>query len=328
MMKSKRTKKERGIGTTNAKIDSSAYLIDEVYAGTAAGELAELEDDVPVEAKARGVDDSLADYLKEIGRHRLLSAKDEISYFKALKQGDKNAKTVLIVSNLRLVVSIAKHFCNRGMVLQDLIQEGTFGLIRAVEKYEVERGYRFSTYATWWIRQAIMRALADKSRAVRIPVHVTEELSRIRKAIRSIGEKQGRRPNLEEIANQAGTSPPRVKEILSAEKKLISLDACLSEDSDSTLSEVIGDTKMLPPDDAADTTVLKDKIKVALLQLSELERQVLNLRYGIPDGQSMTLAQVGESVGLCRERIRQIEERAIKKLRKSEQLSALCKNLE
>lgn len=327
-MKSKPGRNGKDGRASNSKFDALMSAIDEIIEGAAVDEPGELKEDFSVETSHRYVDDSLGDYLKEIGRHPLLSAKDEISYFKAFRKGEKNAKTILIVSNLRLVVSLAKRFCNRGLSFQDLIQEGTIGLIRAVEKYEVERGFRFSTYATWWIRQAIMRALADKSRAVRIPVHVTEELVRIRKVIRSIGEKHGRLPSVQEIADQAGTSPPRVKEVLAAEKKLISLDACLCEDSDYTLSEVISDSKITAPDEAADSKVLADKIKIALLQLSELERQVLNMRYGIPDGHSMTLAQVGEAVGLCRERIRQIETRALKKLRKSEQLSALCRSLD
>jgi len=276
----------------------------------------------------QGADDSLGAYLREITRHPLLKAKDEFIYFRALRNGEEAYRPILVVSNLRLVVSIAKKYGNRGLALQDLIQEGTLGLIKAVEKFQPERGYRFSTYATWWIRQYITRALADKSRIVRLPVHVVEEMNRLRKIIRQLGEKEGRQPSLEEIATTAGTSLTRAKEALTAEKRLLSLDSLLTDDPDFCLADVISDTKVTPPDELASFKVVAQKVNRAIDALSSQEQRILKMRYGIPDGVSMTLTQIAEVLGLSRERVRQIQMNALKKLKKSEELSALSKELD
>lgn len=273
-------------------------------------------------------DDSLGAYLKEICRYPLLTAKDELAYFKALKKGEERFHSILVISNLRLVVSIAKKYRNRGLALQDLIQEGTIGLIRAVEKFQPERGYRFSTYATWWIRQSITRGLADKSRTVRLPVHVTEEMNRLRKVIKHLGEKEGKQPSLEQIAAAAGTPLTKIKEALAAEKKLLSLDTLLTDDSDFCLADVISDTNAKQPDETASLKVVADKVNKAIALLPAQEQQILRMRFGIPDGVTMTLTQVGELFGISRERVRQIEAKAMKRLRKSEELSALTKDLD
>lgn len=286
------------------------------------------DQNVPFTARESWLEDSVGIYLKELGKYPLLTAKQEISTFRAFKKGDSKSKGILVVSNLRLVVSIAKKFTNKGLALQDLIQEGTIGLIRAVEKFDPERGYRFSTYATWWIRQAIMRALADKSRAVRLPVHMSEEMYRLRKIIRKIGEQKEQRPSFQEIAEAAGTTVPRIEAALSAEKKLVSLDAFLTDDSDSSLSDVISDRKTRTPEESAAIIVVAEKVHRALEHLTAKEQLILKLRYGLFGSIPMTLTEAGDAVGLCRERVRQIEAGAIKKLRKRGDLQQLCKELD
>jgi RNA polymerase primary sigma factor len=313
--------------TRKYSCELSISLFDEIVEGgyEASEQRAQAE-----ECSSQGVSevDSVGDYLKQIGRYPLLCAKDEIRYFRAYSSGDESVKAILIISNLKLVVSIAKGFRNRGLSFQDLIQEGTIGLIRAVEKFEVERGYRFSTYATWWIRQAVMRALSDKSRAVRIPVHVSEQMNRIRKTVRRLAECTGKSPSLEEIARETGMGSTRLKEILSAEKKSISLEAFFPEDSDFNLLQILPDEKTIAPEERAGVNLLKERVRTAVMKLPDLEKRILLMRYGIPDGNVLTLEQVSQSVGLGRERVRQIEAKAIKKLKKSQALLDLLKDLD
>ncbi|MBX9689874.1 MAG: sigma-70 family RNA polymerase sigma factor [Candidatus Obscuribacterales bacterium] len=267
-------------------------------------------------------DDSITVFLKEIGRYKLLSGKEEIQLSRAAKIGDAAAKRKLIQSNLRLVVSIAKRYRNRGLAFQDLVQEGTMGLIRAAEKFDPERGFKFSTYSTWWIRQAIMRALADKSRAVRLPVHMNEAINRIHKYVRLFREQNGCNPTLDELVGISGESKQKIEQIMAAEKRLVSLDAAIGEDAETPLSAFIEDNKAAAPDEVATGQLLAERIKLALKQLNPQESKVLRLRFGLDNGVPMTLEQIGKILGMSRERIRQIENLAKKKLRTNRELAA------
>lgn len=275
-----------------------------------------------------GPEDSTKAYLKEIGKFRLLTGKEEIELSRAVQNGDRSAKRKLIQANLRLVVSIAKRYKNTDLGFQDLIQEGSLGLIRAAEKFDPERGYKFSTYATWWVRQAIMRALADKSRAVRVPVHITEALARVRKTVRILVTELNRKPTIEEIAKSSGMSVKKVTEILSADKKLVSLDAHVGNDVDNTISDFVKDENTPAPDEAIRGQLLAERVATALGRLSPHEREVLQLRYGFDGGVTMTYEQTGQKLGVSRERARQIEAKAIKKLRNNFELSGLTEDLD
>jgi RNA polymerase primary sigma factor len=267
-------------------------------------------------------EDSISVFLKEIGRYKLLTGTEEIELARACQQGNVAAKKKLIQTNLRLVVSIAKRFRNRGLAFQDLIQEGSLGLIRAVEKFDPEKGYRLSTYATWWIRQAIMRALADKSRSIRIPVHMSEVMGRVRKVVRSLTEAEGQRPSLAAIAEAAGLTPDKLEQVMTAEKTLVSLDAIVNEDNDTRLSDLIKDDRAAKPDEAASERLLAKQMKRTLDKLMPNERSVVMMRFGLGHTVPMTLDQIGLRLGLSRERVRQIEVKAIKKLRNSGDLAA------
>jgi RNA polymerase primary sigma factor len=275
-----------------------------------------------------GPEDSTKAYLKEIGKFRLLTGKEEIELSRAIQHGDRSAKRKLIQANLRLVVSIAKRYKNTDLGFQDLIQEGSLGLIRAAEKFDPERGYKFSTYATWWIRQAIMRALADKSRAVRVPVHITEALARVRKTVRILVTELNRKPTIEEIAKSSGMSVKKITEILAADKKLVSLDAHVGNDIDNTISDFVKDENTPAPDEAIRGQLLAERVATALGRLSPHEREVLRLRYGFDGGVTMTYEQTGQKLGVSRERARQIEAKAIKKLRNHYELAGLTEDLE
>lgn len=268
-------------------------------------------------------EDSTKVYLREIGRHKLLNGREEIELARATRAGDPIARRKLVQSNLRLVVSIARRYINRGITFQDLIQEGNLGLIRATEKFDPERGYKFSTYATWWIRQSITRALANKSRTIRIPVHMTEVMSRLSKVVRACAEKFGRRPTLEEIIEHSGLEREKVLLAFGASKTLLSLDATMKEGFDRTLSELLEDEHSVSPEDSAASTMLSRDIRAMLDILTPQEKDVINLRFGLNDGNPMTLAESGGVLGLSRERVRQIEFKAMKKLRSNNRMTQM-----
>src|SRR5258706_1012379 len=275
----------------------------------------EKEIEALVKASAEGVSDPVRMYLKEIGRIPLLTFADEISLAKKYEKGDKKAKKKLIESNLRLVVSIAKKYIGRGMSLLDLIQEGNQGLIRAVEKYDWRKGYKFSTYATWWIRQAITRAIADQARTIRIPVHMVETINKLYRTSRRLMQELGREPTPEEIGAELELEGDRVREIFKIAQETTSLEAPAGEDQESFLGDFIPDENTLSPVDQASKQLLKDHLEEVLGTLSEREAKVLKLRFGLEASKAMTLEEVGKVFGVTRERIRQIEAKALRKLK-------------
>lgn len=262
-----------------------------------------------------GISDPVRMYLKEIGRTPLLKFADEISLAKNYEKGERWAKQKLIESNLRLVVSIAKKYIGRGLSLLDLIQEGNQGLIRAVEKYDWRKGYKFSTYATWWIRQAITRAIADQARTIRIPVHMVETINRFLKISRKLMQELGREPSPEEVAAAMQIDVTKVREIMKVSQEPTSLATPVGDDEDSLLGDFIQDTTQPSPYDAASRELLKEHLEEVLKTLSAREKRVLILRFGLEDGRPRTLEEVGVEFGVTRERIRQIEAKALRKLR-------------
>ena len=262
-----------------------------------------------------GISDPVRMYLKEIGRTPLLKFADEIDLAKRYEKGERAAKQKLIESNLRLVVSIAKKYIGRGLSLLDLIQEGNQGLIRAVEKYDWRKGFKFSTYATWWIRQAITRAIADQARTIRIPVHMVETINRFLKLSRRLMQEFGREPSPEEIAHAMQIDVTKVREIMKVSQEPTSLATPVGDDEDSLLGDFIQDTTQPSPYDAASRELLKEHLEEVLLTLSDREKRVLILRFGLEDGRPRTLEEVGVEFGVTRERIRQIEAKALRKLR-------------
>ncbi len=271
-------------------------------------------------------------YLKEIGRVPLLSMQDEKDLAMKIEAGERElerngsvdsrivtigeeAKRQLTEANLRLVVSIAKKYVGRGMLFLDLIQEGNLGLIRAVEKFDYRKGYKFSTYATWWIRQAITRALADQARTIRIPVHMVETINRLIKISRQLLQELGRDPSVEEIATEMGLTPEKVREVIKISQEPISLETPIGEEEDSHLGDFIEDQEAVAPAEAASVMLLKEKMQDVLQNLTDRERKVLVLRFGLEDGHQRTLEEVGQEFGVTRERIRQIEAKALRKLR-------------
>jgi RNA polymerase primary sigma factor len=278
------------------------------------------------------LDDPVRMYLKEIGRVPLLSMEQEKSLAMRIEAGElegrrngaadsktvdvgEEAKRQLTEANLRLVVSIAKKYVGRGMLFLDLIQEGNLGLIRAVEKFDYRKGYKFSTYATWWIRQAITRALADQARTIRIPVHMVETINRLIKVSRQLLQELGREPTVEEIAESMGLTPEKVREVMKISQEPISLETPIGEEEDSHLGDFIEDQEAVAPAEAASVMLLKEKMQDVLQNLTERERKVLVLRFGLEDGHQRTLEEVGQEFGVTRERIRQIEAKALRKLR-------------
>ncbi|MBB3127322.1 RNA polymerase primary sigma factor [Paenibacillus rhizosphaerae] len=261
------------------------------------------------------INDPVRMYLKEIGRVPLLSADDEVELAKRIMNGDEEAKRRLAEANLRLVVSIAKRYVGRGMLFLDLIQEGNMGLIKAVEKFDHNKGFKFSTYATWWIRQAITRAIADQARTIRIPVHMVETINKLIRVSRQLLQELGREPTPEEIAAEMELSVEKVREIMKIAQEPVSLETPIGEEDDSHLGDFIEDQEALAPADAAAYELLKEQLEDVLDTLTEREENVLRLRFGLDDGRTRTLEEVGKVFGVTRERIRQIEAKALRKLR-------------
>ena len=261
------------------------------------------------------IEDPVRMYLKEIGKVPLLSAEEEIELAKRMDLGDQEAKKRLAEANLRLVVSIAKRYVGRGMLFLDLIQEGNLGLIKAVEKFDYRKGYKFSTYATWWIRQAITRAIADQARTIRIPVHMVETINKLIRVSRQLLQELGREPTPEEIAAEMNMPVDRVREILKISQEPVSLETPIGEEEDSHLGDFIQDDNVPVPADAAAFTLLKEQLEEVLGTLTEREQKVLTLRFGLEDGRARTLEEVGKEFNVTRERIRQIEAKALRKLR-------------
>jgi RNA polymerase primary sigma factor len=334
------------IGSTFDVLDEvSPEQLDEFFEEiTAAGiELVdEQKDEKPEAEREEEVEETIADglslddpvrmYLKEIGRVPLLSMEQEKSLAMRIEAGElearrdgagdsrivddgEEAKRQLTEANLRLVVSIAKKYVGRGMLFLDLIQEGNLGLIRAVEKFDYRKGYKFSTYATWWIRQAITRALADQARTIRIPVHMVETINRLIKVSRQLLQELGREPSVEEIAEAMALTPEKVREVMKISQEPISLETPIGEEEDSHLGDFIEDQEAVAPAEAASVMLLKEKMQDVLQNLTERERKVLVLRFGLEDGHQRTLEEVGQEFGVTRERIRQIEAKALRKLR-------------
>ncbi|GIN20018.1 MAG TPA: RNA polymerase sigma factor RpoD [Bacillus bacterium] len=261
------------------------------------------------------INDPVRMYLKEIGRVDLLSAEEEVELAERIEQGDEEAKKRLAEANLRLVVSIAKRYVGRGMLFLDLIQEGNMGLIKAVEKFDHRKGFKFSTYATWWIRQAITRAIADQARTIRIPVHMVETINKLIRVQRQLLQDLGREPSPEEIAEEMDLTPDKVREILKIAQEPVSLETPIGEEDDSHLGDFIEDQEATSPSDHAAYELLKEQLEDVLDTLTDREENVLRLRFGLDDGRTRTLEEVGKVFGVTRERIRQIEAKALRKLR-------------
>jgi RNA polymerase primary sigma factor len=276
-----------------------------------------LDKEIEMLTRLEGIEstDPVRQYLREIGRVTLLHAEDEIEFAKRYEKGDRRAKDKLTESNLRLVVSIAKKYIGRGLSLLDLIQEGNQGLIRAVEKYDWRKGFKFSTYATWWIRQAITRAIADQARTIRIPVHMVETINKLYRISRKLMQELGREPTAEEIGEEAELEADRVREIFKIAQETTSLEAPVGEDQESILGDFIPDESQLSPVDQASKQLLKDHLDEVLGTLTEREAKVLKLRFGLEGTKQMTLEEVGRVFGVTRERIRQIEAKALRKLK-------------
>jgi len=265
--------------------------------------------------KGVGIDDPVRMYSKEIGKVDLLTAAEEVELAKRIEQGDEWAKQQLVEANLRLVVSIAKKYVGRGMLFLDLIQEGNMGLMKAVEKFDYTKGYKFSTYATWWIRQAITRSIADQARTIRVPVHMVETINKLIRVSRQLLQEKGREPKAEEIGEEMDISAEKVREIMKIAQEPVSLETPIGEEEDSHLGDFIEDVDSPAPASAASYILLKEQLDGVLDTLTDREKRVLELRFGIEDGRPRTLEEVGKEFGVTRERIRQIEAKALRKLR-------------
>ncbi len=314
-------------------VDLSPEQIDEIYELLAEQGIEILDDSKPLESLEEAapevpedetdiavpdgvaIDDPVRMYLKEIGKVPLLSAEEEVLLARRIEAGDEEAKRRLTEANLRLVVSIAKKYVGRGMLFLDLIQEGNLGLIKAVEKFDYRKGYKFSTYATWWIRQAITRAIADQARTIRIPVHMVETINKLIRVSRHLLQQLGRDPLPEEIAAEMDVPVERVREILKIAQEPVSLETPIGEEEDSHLGDFIEDEDAPAPAEAASFMLLKEQLEEVLESLTSREQQVLRLRFGLDDGRARTLEEVGQVFGVTRERIRQIEAKALRKLR-------------
>lgn len=296
-----------------SELDQDGTEGDEV-AGEPEAVEAEAEVDLSM-PEGVAIDDPVRMYLKEIGRVQLLTAEEEVELAKRIEAGDEEAKRRLAEANLRLVVSIAKRYVGRGMLFLDLIQEGNLGLIKAVEKFDYRKGYKFSTYATWWIRQAITRAIADQARTIRIPVHMVETINKFIRIQRQLLQELGREPSPEEIADEMDITIERVREIQKVAQEPVSLETPIGEEEDSHLGDFIEDEDALAPAEAASFLLLKEQLEEVLETLTTREEKVLRLRFGLDDGRARTLEEVGQVFGVTRERIRQIEAKALRKLR-------------
>ena len=274
-----------------------------------------LPEDLDLVPEGISIDDPVRMYLKEIGRVPLLTAEEEIEIAQRMEQGDEEAKKKLAEANLRLVVSIAKRYVGRGMLFLDLIQEGNLGLIKAVEKFDYRKGYKFSTYATWWIRQAITRAIADQARTIRIPVHMVETINKLIRVSRQLLQEYGREPTPDEIAKSMGISESKVREIIKIAQEPVSLETPIGEEEDSHLGDFLEDETALAPAEAASHALMKEQLWDVLETLTPREEKVLRLRFGLDDGHQRTLEEVGKEFQVTRERIRQIEAKALRKLR-------------
>lgn len=294
--------------------DDESYSIGKIVREKPTKQAKESKKEIDL-AKGIKVDDPVRMYLKEIGKINLLTVDEEIEIAQRIEDGDSSAKAELAEANLRLVVSIAKRYINRGMPFLDLIQEGNLGLMRAVEKFEYKKGFKFSTYATWWIRQAITRAIADQARTIRIPVHMVETINRLLRVQRTLVQDLGREPTPEEIAEELDMEVERVREIQKIAQEPVSLETPIGEEEDSHLGDFIPDEDIPSPQEAATTTMLREQLFQTLSMLTEREQKVIRLRFGLDDGKIRTLEEVGRVFDVTRERIRQIEAKALRKLR-------------
>ena len=301
----------------NTLMDAEIEIVSEDGGDDASGE--EITEDVKVEdltlSKDVKINDPVRMYLKEIGRINLLTSDEEFEYAKRAEEGDEEAKKMLAESNLRLVVSIAKRYVGRGMLFLDLIQEGNIGLMKAVDKFDPTKGYKFSTYATWWIRQAITRAIADQARTIRVPVHMVETINKLNRVQRQLTQELNREPTDEEIAKKLGISIEKVREVYKISQDPVSLETPIGEEDDSHLGDFIKDERTMGPEEYATIEMLKEELQGVLGTLTDREEKVLRLRFGLDDGQCRTLEEVGQIFGVTRERIRQIEAKALRKLR-------------
>lgn len=303
----------------NKDFDSLVPTDEDIMAAELSDEGDEIEDeDVAEDFSDLYATDSMKAYLKDIGRYPLLTHEDEVRLAKLIEAGGPEsvkAREDLANSNLRLVVNNAKKFMNRGMALQDLIQEGNMGLLKAVEKYDYTRGFKFSTYATWWIRQAITRAIADQARTIRIPVHMVESINRLRRTQKELTNELGRVPTVEEMANKLKQPVDKVNEMLKISQEPISIETPVGDEDDSTMGDFIKDDKIVSPDEQVSQIMLHDTLDKMLGTLTDKEEQIIRLRFGFDDNRTRTLEEVGEQFGVTRERIRQIEAKALRKLR-------------
>ena len=301
----------------NTLVEADIDIVTEDGSDDASGE--EITADVAVEditlSKDVKINDPVRIYLKEIGRINLLTSDEEFEYAKRAEEGDEEAKRMLAESNLRLVVSIAKRYVGRGMLFLDLIQEGNIGLMKAVDKFDPTKGYKFSTYATWWIRQAITRAIADQARTIRVPVHMVETINKLARVQRQLTQELNREPTDEEIAKKLGISIDKVREVYKISQDPVSLETPIGEEDDSHLGDFIKDERTMGPEEYATVEMLKEELSGVLSTLTDREEKVLRLRFGLNDGQCRTLEEVGQIFGVTRERIRQIEAKALRKLR-------------
>lgn len=301
----------------NALVEADIDIVTEDGSDDASGE--EITAEVAVEditlSKDVKINDPVRMYLKEIGRINLLTSDEEFEYAKRAEEGDEEAKRMLAESNLRLVVSIAKRYVGRGMLFLDLIQEGNIGLMKAVDKFDPTKGYKFSTYATWWIRQAITRAIADQARTIRVPVHMVETINKLARVQRQLTQELNREPTDEEIAKKLGISIDKVREVYKISQDPVSLETPIGEEDDSHLGDFIKDERTMGPEEYATVEMLKEELSGVLSTLTDREEKVLRLRFGLNDGQCRTLEEVGQIFGVTRERIRQIEAKALRKLR-------------